>query len=274
MCSRRLASALARAHACAHGGSWRNSLVFHSLDRVTSSYIHILPPLLAFCLRWYPPEGLVFPAALPFRYAMSAALAFYLSWQAAYLFYTEVIHPPAPACDTSIRVLTSSKKGKAPPHCYTGITRTTYVSARALGIMAKGERFDAETWKTKMIFVTVQLLYTFATLLLAYGLSNSYKCHVAYLLSILACCTWNGGSYYIEVFSKAYRKQFDGDAETRRRLQVELMINGNLPDEPAPKHDPSAIESIGGSEGDATLEPPLIADRGSEGGAADKLKGE
>ena len=28
--------------------TWRNSLVFHSLDRVTSSYIHVLPPLFAF----------------------------------------------------------------------------------------------------------------------------------------------------------------------------------------------------------------------------------
>ena len=27
---------------------WRNSLVFHSLDRVTSSYIHVLPPIFAF----------------------------------------------------------------------------------------------------------------------------------------------------------------------------------------------------------------------------------
>ena len=39
---------------------WRNSLVFHSLDKVTSVFVHALPGLLTFLLRWVPatrPEG-------------------------------------------------------------------------------------------------------------------------------------------------------------------------------------------------------------------------
>lgn len=88
--------------------------------------------------------------------------------------------------------------------------------------MKPAERFDSEATKTKAIFVTVQLLYTAATLLLAFGLWSSFRAHLAYLLSILACCIWNGGSYYIEVFSKAYRKQFEGDAVTRPDGQAEL----------------------------------------------------
>ena len=72
----------------------------------------------------------------------------------------------------------------------------------------------------------------------------------------------DGGSYYIEVFSKAYRRQFEGDAETRRRLTIELLINGNLPDEPA-KADAAADEAAdGGEEGEASL------------GADEKLKEE
>ncbi len=34
--------------------TWRNSLVFHSLDKLTSLVIHMFPPLLTFCWRWYP----------------------------------------------------------------------------------------------------------------------------------------------------------------------------------------------------------------------------
>ena len=78
------------------------------------------------------------------------------------------------------------------------------------------------------------------TLLPVVWLWHSFELHLAYLLSIYTLCVWNGGSYYIEVFSKAYRKQFEGDAEARRRLQLELLINGNLPDEEVEPPSPGA----------------------------------
>ena len=56
--------------------------------------------------------------------------------------------------------------------------------------------------RTKVIFVSVQFAYTFATLLIACLLYTSFNLHLAYLLAILGCCIWNGGSYYIEVFSQ------------------------------------------------------------------------
>lgn len=34
--------------------TWRNSLVFHDVDRMTSLFVHLLPPLVTFALRWYP----------------------------------------------------------------------------------------------------------------------------------------------------------------------------------------------------------------------------
>jgi hypothetical protein len=33
--------------------AWRNSLVLHSLDKVTSIYIHFFPALLAYSERWH-----------------------------------------------------------------------------------------------------------------------------------------------------------------------------------------------------------------------------
>jgi hypothetical protein len=32
--------------------AWRNSLVFHSIDKITSVFIHAFPGLLAFSWRW------------------------------------------------------------------------------------------------------------------------------------------------------------------------------------------------------------------------------
>ena len=174
--------------------TWRNSLVFHSLDRVTSSFVHTLPPLLTFCLRWFPPDGLApLDDELPFIHSIKNALVFYAGWQAYYLLHTEWLFPPSPLLDTSIRVLAAGKKDVQPPHCYSGITRMTYTSCRKLGVMRSEERFDSEHWKTKVIFVSVQLLYTFATLILAFYCWASFQAHLFYLLSILACCIWNGG---------------------------------------------------------------------------------
>lgn len=42
--------------------TWRNSLVFHSLDKVTSVFIHIFPALVTYVIRWLPelnPDPLV-----------------------------------------------------------------------------------------------------------------------------------------------------------------------------------------------------------------------
>lgn len=137
------------------------------------------------------------------------------------------------------------------------ITAISYRAVDAFGVMQKGERFDSEHWKTKLIFVCVQLLYTIATLCLAHVLWGSFRLHLSYLLGIITCNVWNGGSYYIEVFSKAYAKQFDGvDAEARRRLQLALMVNGDLP------QDAGELQTLA-----AGSKPPSL--RAAEGGSAE-----
>ena len=37
---------------------WRNSMVFHSVDKMTSLFIHSFPPLYSYTIRWYPTEPL------------------------------------------------------------------------------------------------------------------------------------------------------------------------------------------------------------------------
>jgi hypothetical protein len=243
--------------------TWRNSLVFHSLDRVTSSYIHVLPPLFAFCVRWFPPDGLALDDDLPLAETMRGAVGFYLCWQAFYLAYTEWVFPPAAKLDTSIRVLASGKPDMAPPACYSGITNLSYRAVDAVGVMRQGERFDAEQWKTKLIFVSVQFAYTLATLGLACALWGSRSLHLGYMLSIIACNVWNGGSYYIEVFSKAYSKQFEGvDAEARRRLQMALMVNGDLPE------DEESLRSVAEGKTPLSLRPDAEVASASQDGEA------
>jgi len=199
--------------------TWRNSLVFHSLDKVTSAYIHALPPLLCFLMRWYPPQGWSLPwphlsqplpDQLDIGWAGGCALGGYLVWQSAQLLITEVVFPAAASYDTSIRTLTRPKPDKPPPSCYSGVTKPVYVMCTRLGVMRKDELFDAEQMKTKLVFISVQLVYTALTVVPACYLWSCPRVHLLYLAAILAICVWNGASYYIEVFSKAYRKQFEG----------------------------------------------------------------
>lgn len=182
--------------------TWRNSLVFHSLDKVTSVFIHALPPLLCFTLRWYPAPGVEPPEHLDFAPAMGNALLGYAVWQFLQLFITEVVFGRRIRDDAAVMtsqrwLTTADEQGR-----YSGITLLTYNACRGLGVLRPGELFHSEAWKTKIIFVTVQLIYTCATLLPATLLWSSFPAHLAYLLAIYTFCVWNGGSYYIEVFSR------------------------------------------------------------------------
>ena len=103
--------------------TWRNSLVFHSLDKVTSVFIHMLPPLLAFSMRWYPPPHLELGETLHYGSALLVALGGYAAWQAFYLLCTEWLFRPNPSRMTSIRMLTLPAKDKAPPQCCTSARR-------------------------------------------------------------------------------------------------------------------------------------------------------
>jgi len=231
--------------------TWRNSLVFHSLDKITSVFIHGAPSLLTFCFRWYPSAGTpALPETIPFSTFFAHGLLMYIAWQVFYLAVTEVLYgrtlAAKPDMATSIRWLTAPP---TPGHPYTGITLLAYKGMRRCGVMRSGEIFDSEAWKTKFIFMFVQLVYTAATFLPVAVLWSHKALNAIYLLTVYALCVWNGGSYYIEVFSKAYRKQFEGDAATRRAL---------------------AIESLGAPKRDAKpSDAKPAAERGEVGGDAD-----
>merc|ERR1719277_2659515 len=74
--------------------------------------------------------------------------------------------------------------------------------------MKPGEDLDPESVKTKIVFAVCQLVYTLLTILPTPFLYGSYRLSCAYLVFIFGWGTWNGASYYIEVFAERYRLQF------------------------------------------------------------------
>jgi hypothetical protein len=203
--------------------AWRNSMVFHDPDKMTSVFIHIFPALLSYAQRWHAP-GPLLPAYLscvahegaPARdtacdgsywRVMGVPLALYLLWQAAYLLFTEWSGCPGrralradPGILTSLRWLARTRGG---------MTALVTNFARRAHILSPGEELDDSKTHTKVLFVATQLVYFCLTLAPTKALFDSKAAHAALLLCLTGLSVWQGGSYYIEEFASRYAARLE-----------------------------------------------------------------
>lgn len=173
---------------------WRNSLVFHSMDKMTSMFIHMLPPIVMFCRRW----GDHFSAKeFPFYEEMNGnffkniiefwwnPFLHYAIWQTIYLIKTEWWSKQKltynPELMTSLRWLTHKKSSS---------------SYKLLSYF--GEQNQLVT------FVLIQAIYTVLTFLIMPILWHSMWLHGIYLLIIFVIALANGAMYYFHVFAVRY----------------------------------------------------------------------
>ena len=228
--------------------AWRNSLVFHSLDRVTSTMIHFMPPLYMYCVRWYGAAATATATANAaatttttsvansrqqidqsqytfysyhqqdelcaatgacageattsgWHYFVSIPMIGYVIWQCAYVYVTEVQLDAAfreKEIQTSMRWMTTRASGSALPKFSRGV-------ARRLGIMGPKEEFDPDSTKTKIIFMTVQFVYTLVTILPVPLFYYNFYIHTCFLLFVFMASVWNGAGYYVHWLRKALR---------------------------------------------------------------------
>lgn len=167
---------------------WQNSIVFHSLDKVTSSYIHILPSLVTYCIRWHPStdteRGLAAKEVLSYTDAFLYPMMVYMSWQLGYLAKTEWYDREKldndAAISTSFRYLQKLYKNTA-----------LYTVASYFG----------PTFLLPM-FVLLQLAFTLATALPTLWMYQSNTLHAVYIGFIFAASIWNAANYYVYKFPK------------------------------------------------------------------------
>lgn len=182
---------------------WRNSFIFHSLDHVTSTMLHALPPLWTYAARWRDASWA--DADLDAASTLLGAVAFYALWQALYILKTEVVSRAAleqnPAEFTSLRWIARDPKNATHRACKAALVR--------VGAMAADEAFDERAAKTKLAFWGFQLLYTLATLAPTPLLWRNRALHVAWIVAMFTTAVYNGASYYIEIFSKRYNNKFE-----------------------------------------------------------------
>lgn len=193
--------------------TWRNSAVFHSLERMTSLHIHLYPPITFCAMRHFMPETIRnqrFPAikSLPFLDSWTAFawnVTFYLVWQMTYFFFISQGKKEKIASGQRINSYSHMSKGKG-------------AVAKVLA-KAPDERRE---WAFIALQFVYTIVYTLPAPLLFY---NSYKASATFCLSLILLSVWNGAGYYVEVWGRRFERELD--ALRREVERNSLLATGN-----------------------------------------------
>lgn len=179
--------------------TWRNSLVFHSLDKITSLFIHIDPPITTFVLRWWISSSKynVCTADCNFTWGDLAftALPFYFIWQIAYFVKVELL---------------SRQKIQHKDYMTSRRWLSNNSVFQSLVKNVRSDMFKA------FLFMAMSFLYAVLTSIPTKLLFDSEMLHMAFLISCFVASAWNGGTFYIEVFSRKYMQQFNEDRASKQ----------------------------------------------------------
>lgn len=164
------------------------------MDKMTSMFIHVLPPLVMFSRRW---GEHIFNRNFPLYEKLDGTwssniidfwlnpFCYYVLWQTIYLFKTEVISKKKLCYNseimTSLRWLTRKRDS---------------ASYKLLSIFGEDNQLPT--------FVFAQAVYTVVTFLVVPLLWHSFWLHAAYLMVIFIVALVNGAKYYFHVFAVRY----------------------------------------------------------------------
>jgi len=201
--------------------TWRNSLVFHDQDKVTSLFIHIYPPFTFTTMRhYYPNVGQRFPALAvvehlqPVR-ALLISSMIYVIWQLLYWKFVMVNRRAkieSGERTTSFSFLINDKRG-------------------AIGRMLSG---IAPQYR-ELAFMGGQLLYGLLTEIPAvFLLYDSPRWSGLFLIAIFAVSVWNGGGFYIEVFGRKFERELEA---LRKELADATARSTSLSGRSSPQSD-------------------------------------
>eukprot|EP01116_Phalansterium_solitarium_P022269 TRINITY_DN7293_c0_g1_i1.p1 TRINITY_DN7293_c0_g1~~TRINITY_DN7293_c0_g1_i1.p1 ORF type:complete len:492 (-),score=145.12 TRINITY_DN7293_c0_g1_i1:340-1815(-) len=206
---------------------WRNSLVFHDVDKITSVFIHLFPPLVTFCMRWFPPGGdmslvcLNAACTLSHWHAWGLTAAAHISWQTLYLIKTEYVDKQKLSGDKKY-MYSARWLAEVKPHPF------------YMWFIKKGFK------PNPIVFLAVvQYLVLLMSLVPVIIVFQSFTMHCLWLSVLFLCCVWNGANFYFDVFSVTYSK----------RLQ--RFISSEMAGSSKPASDSTKVSSAAAAAGDA-----------------------
>ncbi|OCF36378.1 integral membrane protein [Kwoniella heveanensis BCC8398] len=184
--------------------TWRNSLVFHSLDKMISIFIHIYPPIVLTVIRHLDPNaeqrypGLKHVNDYKWYTMILLSGVPYILWQAAYYKFISLDRKSkieSGQRQNSFHYMLNDKRGP-------------------IGKALQGIRPEhRELW-----FIFGQLIYSIVFMIPpAALLINSRRASSAFLIIIFAVSAWNGASFYVEVFGRKFERELE-----KLRKEMEL----------------------------------------------------
>ena len=199
---------------------WRNSMVFHSLDKITrlvsssqgsrcadiySLFIHLMPPVTLHCLVHLTPAAFQkarFPAIYAIRYSPSDSPEHYSLW--AMMIWATV---PYTVWQLSyhflITVRRREKIAAGRPTSFTWLRRSYSKSWIGKLVLSLPEHLHEPA------FMLVQYLYALGTMIPC-PLWFWYRWSSAvFLLAVFVWSIYNGATYYIDVFGKRFQNELE-----------------------------------------------------------------
>lgn len=242
---------------------WRNSLVFHSFDKVTSLFIHIMPCATLHCIvHLFPPEQQKarFPAiwtiknsapGSPTAYAnVFSMLAWstipYAIWQLGYYFF--------------ITVRRREKIAAGRPTSFTWLRRSysrTWIGRIVLSLPSSLQ---------EPAFMMIQYGYAVLTMLPCPLWFMSRYASSAFLLIVFAWSIYNGSTYYIDVFGKRFQNELEAMRAEVLKWQStpELMLQSPLM---TPHSDGTSAQAAAGQVGQSVdLDAEVVNDKAAGNG--------
>jgi hypothetical protein len=184
---------------------WRNSLVFHSLDKITSLFIHIMPCVSLHCIVHLLPEPLQrtrFPAVHtilysqpsdPEHYSLTQMMIWaslpYAVWQLSYYFL--------------ISLRRAEKIAAGRPTSFTWLRRSfapTWIGKFVLSLPDKLQ---------EPAYMMIQYIYALLTMTPCPLWFWSRWASDIFLAVVFAYSVYNGATYYIDIFGLRFQKELE-----------------------------------------------------------------
>ncbi|KAF8242609.1 hypothetical protein K440DRAFT_115631 [Wilcoxina mikolae CBS 423.85] len=179
---------------------WRNSMVFHSLDKVTSLFIHIMPPVVLHCIvHLLDPvyQEQRFPAISRIKTTELYGLREMIIWATVpYLFWQISYH-------ILISVRRREKIAAGRPTSFTWLKK----SYRNTAIGKVVHQLPSALQEPAFMFI--QYSYAVATMLPCPFWFYHHKVSAVFIAVVGWWSVYNGATYYIDVFGKRFQKELE-----------------------------------------------------------------
>lgn len=187
---------------------WRNSLVFHSLDKMTTVFIHVMPALVTYTIRWQSiqPEFTLSEEvdnSGSFFNLYFAPVIFHCTWQVLYSLRVYVWK----AKEIEAKGLLTSYNWTVNSDCWSG------------NFIKKFPKMYRP-----VIFALMNTLYVIITLIPTKLLWDNKHINLASMSLLLLAAVWNGAGYYFTAFPK----EAERESQDKVRLQTEALVHPPL----------------------------------------------